>query len=821
MTTWLIGGNRDLATGPGLRAVSARLGAMAAVGAVYAVCGMTSMAAGQACGPAPTWTQIATLPAQITPRFSTAISSETTRNRVLLFGGIAPFPNLEQGDTWEYDGSSWTRVATTGPGARGGHRMAFDVQRARTVLYGGFGPGLPPVDETWEWNGSAWTQVFANEPSKRSGFALSYAGTFNGTGRTALYGGFGSVAGAATVFDETWIYDGVSWQQLAPVGTPPALDGVAMAFDPNRNRVVLFGGTDFDFNFYDQTWELDLSATPPTWTQVIAPGPEARAQHEMVFNAASGRVLLVGGTNGNQTLTDSWEFNGTSWVQVASQRPEISGPGGNTAIGFFQPTTGTGRAIQLTAAPSATYRLSGGSWVLDGTPILPALRDSALASDPANGRTLMFGGSNALNSAIGELWSFNGTQWSNLSVGLSGPRPARRESAALAVGGTPARAVLFGGFNETGPLNDTWIFANSAWTQIPTAPAGPGPRYGHALVFLANTGQTILFGGQDPDGTVLGDLWRFNGTTWSQVTATGGPGPRARYAAAYDPSSQQLVLFGGRDENFQPKNDTWGFNGTTWTLIASGGPLPRQSAALAYDAAVGRLVLVGGQDDQGQALNDTWTLVGNSWTRLDTPGPTIANPNSFGRSNLSAAWVPSLNRTIIFGGFDGEGLLGDTQGFAQAATLPAVVTVQPVGGDRFAGSTITLTGAATSTRPLISFQWRRDGQNLSNGQTPAGSSISGATSPSLTITSARPGDRGRYDLAITTDCGTVFSGVADIRINFCPGDFNRDSAVTVGDIFDYLAAFFSQDFSADFNFDGQVSVQDIFDFLSAWFAPCA
>lgn len=813
MTTWSVRGQR----GRGRRGGRSGLVVLAAVGSV---CGAGGVALGQPCGPAPTWSQIAALPAQITPRFSTAISNETTRNRVVLFGGIAPFPNLDQGDTWVYDGTSWTLAATTGPDPRGGHRMAFDPQRGRTVLYGGLGPNVGPFDQTWEWDGTTWERVFANEPSRRTGFALSYGGTVNGVGQTVLYGGFGFVDGNATVFDQTWVYDGTSWQEIFPRGTPPALDGIAMAYDPVRNRVVLFGGTDFDFNFYDQTWELDLSSTPPEWTQVLAAGPEARAQHEMVFNAATGRVLLVGGSNGNQQLTDAWEFNGTSWVQVASERPEISGPAGRTAIGFFQPPTGPGRAIQLTAAPSATYRLSGGAWVLDSTPILPALRDYALANDAANGRTLMFGGSNALNNAIGELWSFNGTQWSNLSVGLAGPQPARRESAGLAVGGTPARAVLFGGFNESDLLNDTWVFGGGAWTQVPTSPAGPSPRYSHSLAFLPGTGQTVLHGGQDFDGNVLGDTWVFNGTAWTQVNTVGGPGPRARYSLAYDAGRQQVVLFGGRDENFQPRNDTWGFNGTTWTLIASNGPLPRQSGALAYDAAVGRLVLVGGQDDQGLALNDTWTLVGNSWTRLDTPGPTISNPNSVGRSNLSAAWVPSLSRTVIFGGFDGEGLLGDTQGFTQSATLPAVITTHPVGGLRFAGTTVTLTGGATSTRPQISYQWRRDGQDIVNGPTPAGSSISGATTPTLTITSVRPGDVGRYDLAVTTDCGTVFTGAADLRVDFCPGDFNRDGNVSVGDLFDYLTAYFAQDFTADFNFDGVIAVQDIFDFLGVWFTPC-
>ena len=54
----------------------------------------------------------------------------------------------------------------------------------------------------------------------------------------------------------------------------------------------------------------------------------------------------------------------------------------------------------------------------------------------------------------------------------------------------------------------------------------------------------------------------------------------------------------------------------------------------------------------------------------------------------------------------------------------------------------------------------------------------------------------------------------------CPADFNASGAVTVQDIFDFLAAWFAGQISADFNHSGVVTVQDIFDFLAAWFGGC-
>lgn len=54
----------------------------------------------------------------------------------------------------------------------------------------------------------------------------------------------------------------------------------------------------------------------------------------------------------------------------------------------------------------------------------------------------------------------------------------------------------------------------------------------------------------------------------------------------------------------------------------------------------------------------------------------------------------------------------------------------------------------------------------------------------------------------------------------CPADFNHSGAVSVQDIFDFLAAYFGGDPRADFNASGAISVQDIFDFLAAYFTGC-
>src|SRR5436190_193984 len=87
-----------------------------------------------------------------------ALAFDTKRKRVVAFGGYCPCDQRKAGarrirpwrskldDTWEYDGSSWTRVATDGPSPRHSGSMVSESKRGQIVLYGG-GP------HTWSWNG--------------------------------------------------------------------------------------------------------------------------------------------------------------------------------------------------------------------------------------------------------------------------------------------------------------------------------------------------------------------------------------------------------------------------------------------------------------------------------------------------------------------------------------------------------------------------------------------------------------------------------------------------------------------------------------------
>ncbi|MCC6322721.1 MAG: hypothetical protein IT438_14935 [Phycisphaerales bacterium] len=83
--------------------------------------------------------------------------------------------------------------------------------------------------------------------------------------------------------------------------------------------------------------------------------------------------------------------------------------------------------------------------------------------------------------------------------------------------------------------------------------------------------------------------------------------------------------------------------------------------------------------------------------------------------------------------------------------------------------------------------------------------------------------RTNYNRAVHADPSerlNILPEVVAPSVPDCPADFNLTGTVTVQDLFDFLAAYFSGDIAADINESGTITVQDIFDYLAAYFRGC-
>jgi hypothetical protein len=315
------------------------------------------------------WTQVAdTGPSA---RHGLAMAFDSARKCIVLFGGASGSNLLA--DTWTWDGTEWTQVGDTGPAARSGHALAYDDARERVVLFGGR-TAANPLGDTWEWNGTEWTQVQDVGPSARRAHAMAFNQPIGDLtappppSRVVLFGGAGA-NGAG--LNDTWLWDGTAWAQVADTGPDPR---AACAMIAGTTTIVLFGGVNsIDPNFpsanriiYGDSWRWDGNA----WREVQDIGPAPRWGHGMAFRkvgAAYGRVVLVGGSSvfgppqdaslQAGVMRDTWEApDQSAEPPVTIQSFAIAPPfiGGNTTNGMITlsgPAPAGGATVALTMQP--------------------------------------------------------------------------------------------------------------------------------------------------------------------------------------------------------------------------------------------------------------------------------------------------------------------------------------------------------------------------------------------------------------------------------------------------------------------------------------
>jgi len=172
-----------------------------------------------------------------------------------------------------------------------------------------------------------------------------------------------------------------------------------------------------------------------------------------------------------------------------------------------------------------------------------------------------------------------------------------------------------------------------------------------------------------------------------------------------------------------------------------------------------------------------WTSGGSTPHNLGSQSPQDNATWGFGRVGLPSSPInPGANATFTLNATapttpgtytfawrmvqDGVEWFGETFSTTiSVVTAGPTITTQPVSQTVNPGTTVQFTVAATGTGTLT-YQWRKDGVNLSNG-----GKISGATSTTLTVSSAQQSEVGNYSVAVTDSRGTVTSVSAALSVN--------------------------------------------------------
>jgi cysteine-rich repeat protein len=462
-----------------------------------------------------TWTQL--FPANSpSGRFNHRLAYDSARGRVVLFAGQTTYGGTRVNDTWEWDGVNWLPITptTTPPAVRAHHGLTYDPVRNRVVLFGGVGAGNVSLGDTWEYNGTTWTERMVTGPTARSGASLTFdvlRGKIVMTGQTETWtldsagwtqistatqdrifhaAAYDTERGKVVIFGGIVNSTGVQTNLVAELGStawatpaiasPAAVAGHAMAFDTRRGVAVMFNGS------IPQTWEL--AGTSWRLVPVAASPTTSRTSFSMAYDALRGKVVLFGGSatsNGNR-LADTWEYDGATWTQAS---PTAS------------PTARAGSAMVYDSARQHVVLYGGFAgtvqndlWEYDGLTwtVIPATAKptagqiATLAYDSARQRLVTTGNSQS------ETWIFDAAGWRKLPAG--GPRAIN--GGALVYDAGRDRVIQHGGLNDF-PLDETWELDGDTWKRFVPFTAGDlGPaRDQHEMVYDPTLRRTILFGG--------------------------------------------------------------------------------------------------------------------------------------------------------------------------------------------------------------------------------------------------------------------------------------------------------------------------------------
>lgn len=224
-----------------------------------------------------------------------------------------------------------------------------------------------------------------------------------------------------------------------------------------------------------------------------------------------------------------------------------------------------------------------------------------------------------------------------------------------------------------------------------------------------------------------------------QTGAFGDPG------AAFALRIQDTLGFGGFEvsldfQNLSPQGRT-----TVWTLDYGIGNSPTSFTPLGTYTNWGTNTILGvfGRTNQtfffGSALNNQPE---NVWIRIAALSPTTGSQSrgTFAIDNFSLSWS---NVSIT--------------------TEPPQIISQPQSRTNAVGTTATFTVGVIGTAPFM-YQWRKGVTDVFDGPTPGGSTISGASTATLTISSARTDDAGNYSVYIQNSVDDTNSEVATLTV---------------------------------------------------------
>lgn len=284
---------------------------------------------------------------------------------------------------------------------------------------------------------------------------------------------------------------------------------------------------------------------------------------------------------------------------------------------------------------------------------------------------------------------------------------------------------------------------------------------------------------------------------------------------AYDIAGGVVTDYGSATPNgnypTMSRANNGGFGGVTGNTVlgafgfATPALLWTNTAAILHDCAVSNVVFYT-KNNSSTSTEQVAVQVAGQWyvaTNLlhDNGGNSVWASNYFSFTAATTGWrlldTNTLTPGTLLGGplpagdFEAVGLFGSMpvtgkirmDQFSIHGTPPAKPLVDPPTASPSASvtapTTVTLDATVSSVPAATLYQWRKEGNDLANGPTGTGSTISGALGPQLILANTGVADSGSFDLVVSNSYGATTSAVLVVTVTAAGVPPSVDTIVTV------------------------------------------
>lgn len=286
--------------------------------------------------------------------------------------------------------------------------MAWDAKDGYLLMFGGarYGPSANVTyNDTWAWTGDGWWQL--KPPTSPPGRTFPAMAFDPESQNVILFGG--GAANSDTPRNDTWAWNGSTWRELQPASAPPRLGQAKMVYDPDLPGLVVVS----------QAWPGDV-AHPSTWTwtgsdwkQLLNASTSVTRRFDFGLAHVSGiGVVLVGGyvsAGPDGQRNDVWLFKDGVWSLHQATPP---------VCWSCVVVDDVARRVLVLFSNGAdeTWIWDGSTWVLQHPQHSPAatLWFAAMGYDAVTRQVVLFGGkTDSLNGSpvLDQTWTWNGSDW--------------------------------------------------------------------------------------------------------------------------------------------------------------------------------------------------------------------------------------------------------------------------------------------------------------------------------------------------------------------------------------------------------------------------